>query len=79
MPSNRSSAGWGAALSALDRVSPGPGIRSFAVGTPADADLAGLEAGLDIRRSGHAGGPRKSLAMGDLMIRLVDRNAPASG
>ncbi len=51
---------------------PRAGIRSFAVGTPPMLSLAGLEAGLDtfdgidmqeVRR--------KSLALGDLMIRLV--------
>lgn len=62
------------------RYRPRPGIRSFAVGTPPMLSLAGLEAGLDTFDGVDMQEVRgKSLAMGDLMIRLVEQECAGFG
>ena len=59
---------------------PRAGIRSFAVGTPPMLSLAGLEAGLDTFDGVDMNEVRqKSLALGDLMIRVVDQECAGAG
>lgn len=59
---------------------PRAGIRGFAVGTPPMLSLAGLEAGLDTFDGIDMNEVRKkSLALGDLMIRLVEQECAGFG